>query len=327
NFSISKVLSSTINSSFSKPQNALLAKTMASSKLLLTFFQFTLVLSVLGLANAYSLKLDYYKKSCPSAKHIAKAITKNFIPGHQGCDGSVLLNSTKNNKAERDAYPNLSLRGFQKKKCPGVVSCADILALVAREAVSQIGGPFWLVPLGRRDGRVSTASAATANLPSFAFNITQLKASFASKGLSDKDLVVLSGGHTIGIAHCDAFSDRLYNFNRRGGTDPTMDQNYIDALKKKCPPGDSTTLVEMDPGSHRTFDAHYYTLVSKRRGLLQSDAALLKDSATNAYVQLQATTAGSTFMEDFAKSMAKMGKIGVLTGSSGEIRKQCSTIN
>ncbi|XAR55521.1 Peroxidase [Bertholletia excelsa] len=326
---------------------------MASSKLLLTFFQFTLVLSVLGLANAYSLKLDYYKKSCPSAKHIAKAITKNFISRApslaaallrlhfhdcfvRGCDGSVLLNSTKNNKAERDAYPNLSLRGFQvidsvkkalEKKCPGVVSCADILALVAREAVSQIGGPFWLVPLGRRDGRVSTASAATANLPSFAFNITQLKASFASKGLSDKDLVVLSGGHTIGIAHCDAFSDRLYNFNRRGGTDPTMDQNYIDALKKKCPPGDSTTLVEMDPGSHRTFDAHYYTLVSKRRGLLQSDAALLKDSATNAYVHLQATTAGSTFMEDFAKSMAKMGKIGVLTGSSGEIRKQCSTIN
>ncbi|XAR55520.1 Peroxidase [Bertholletia excelsa] len=83
----------------------------------------------------------------------------------------------------------------------------------------------------------------------------------------------------------------------------------------------------MDPGSYRTFDAHYYTLVSKRRGLFQSDAALLTDSATKAYVHLQATTGGCTFMEDFAESMLKMGQIGVLTGSSGEIRKQCSTIN
>lgn len=62
----------------------------------------------------------------------------------QGCEASVLLNSTNNNQAERDAIPNLSLRGFQvidavkaaiEKACPGVVSCADILALAARNAV------------------------------------------------------------------------------------------------------------------------------------------------------------------------------------------------
>lgn len=65
----------------------------------------------------------------------------------QGCDGSVLLNSTKNNLAEKDGIPNLSLRGFQvidavktavESKCPGVVSCADILALVARDAISMV---------------------------------------------------------------------------------------------------------------------------------------------------------------------------------------------
>lgn len=58
-----------------------------------------------------------------------------------------MLNSTTNNQAEKDAIPNLSLRGFQvidavksalEKTCPGVVSCADILTLVARDAVSLV---------------------------------------------------------------------------------------------------------------------------------------------------------------------------------------------
>lgn len=69
-----------------------------------------------------------------------------FFDG-QGCDASVLLNSTKNNRAEKDSSPNMSVRGFGfidavksklEEECPGVVSCADIIALVARDAVAAI---------------------------------------------------------------------------------------------------------------------------------------------------------------------------------------------
>lgn len=135
------------------------------------------------------------------------------------------------------------------------------------------------------------------------------------------------GGHTIGTSHCPSFTNRLYNFTGKGDTDPSLDPNYIAKLKSKCKPGDQTTLAEMDPGSYKTFDEGYYTLVAKRRGLFQSDSALLADGETRAYVKLQATTHGSTFFKDFGVSMVKMGRIGVLTGTAGQIRKVCTKIN
>ena len=128
------------------------------------------------------------------------------------------------------------------------------------------------------------------------------------------------------MSHCSSFANRLYNFTGIGDTDPTMDQNYIARLKLKCKPNDQTTIAELDPGSFKTFDDSYFRLVNKRRGLLQSDAALLDDPETKAYM-IQATSYGSTFFKDFGVSMVKMGRIGVLTGSQGEIRKVCSKVN
>ncbi|KAJ6289359.1 hypothetical protein OIU76_025219 [Salix suchowensis] len=254
----------------------------------------------------------------------------------QGCDASVLISSAGKNQTEKDAIPNKTLRGFNvidavksalEKKCPGVVSCADVLALVARDSVLMVGGPHWDVPTGRRDGRVSIANEALFNLPPPFANITVLKQQFAGVGLSVKDLAVLSGGHTIGIGHCTTISDRLYNFTGKGDTDPALDRRYAAQLKKKCKPGNSNTVAEMDPGSFKSFDEDYYTVVAKRRGLFQSDAALLDDAETRDYVKLQSRTQGSTFAQDFAESMVKMGNIGVLTGKQGEIRKRCAFVN
>ncbi|KAI3745094.1 hypothetical protein L1987_58196 [Smallanthus sonchifolius] len=161
------------------------------------------------------------------------------------------------------------------------------------------------MPLGRRDGRVSIADESLT-LPPFDANIDKLKAIFASKGLSVKDLVVLSG---------------------KGDTDPSLDEKYVPYLKSKCKPTDKTTQLEMDPGSVKTFDESYYTNVLKRRGLFGSDAALITDYETRAYVKLQAQSHGSTFFKDFQESMVKMGQIEVLTGSAGEIRRHCNLIN
>ncbi|KAJ9169042.1 hypothetical protein P3X46_020511 [Hevea brasiliensis] len=320
---------------------------------LLVHFIFV-VLFVFSPVNA-QLKVGFYSKTCPQAEAIVKEVIDGVLSVApslagpllrmhfhdcfvRGCDGSVLLNSSSH-QAEKDAFPNLTLRGYQvidrvksalEKACPGVVSCADIVAIVARDVTVASKGLRWEVETGRRDGTVSNLTETFTNLIAPDSNITTIIARFQAKCLSVKDAVVLLGSHTIGTSHCSSFNSRLYNFTGKGinnDSDPTLDSAYAKALKIKCKPGDQNSLVEMDPGSFRTFDADYYTLVSKRRGLFQSDAALLDNSFTKAYVELQAATKGSTFLKDFGVSMVKMGRVGVLTGTAGEIRKVCSKVN
>ncbi|KAI9188458.1 hypothetical protein LWI28_017062 [Acer negundo] len=193
--------------------------------------------------------------------------------------------------------------------------------------ISQLRGLSWDVETGRRDGRISNATETFGNLIGPTANISTLVNGWARKGLSVKDLVVLSGGHTIGTSHCSSFNERLYNFTGKGDADPRLDSEYMEKLKLKCKPGDQKTLVEMDPGSFKTVDESYYTLVSKRRGLFQSDAALLENKETRDYIFSQAGKTFGSFFKDFGVSMVNMGRIEVLTGKSGEIRKVCSRVN
>ncbi|OWM75503.1 hypothetical protein CDL15_Pgr021667 [Punica granatum] len=109
----------------------------------------------------------------------------------QGCDGSVLIDSTPSNTADKDNQFVLGLWGFEvidsakarlEEVCKGIVSCADILAFAARDNVHISGGLNYDIPAGRRDGRVSLDSEVIGNLPPPFFNLTQLTQNFASKG-------------------------------------------------------------------------------------------------------------------------------------------------
>lgn len=56
----------------------------------------------------------------------------------------------------------------------------------------QSGGVYWDVPAGRRDGRISRASEIV-DIPLPSFNLVQITESFANKGLTQADMVALSG--------------------------------------------------------------------------------------------------------------------------------------
>ena len=73
------------------------------------------------------------------------------------------------------------------------------------------------------------------------------------------------------------------------------------------------------------FDKYYVNLVN-REGLFTSDQDLFTNAATRDMVARFARSQ-KAFFDQFASSIVKMGQIKVLTGSQGQIRRNCSARN
>ncbi|RDX58079.1 Peroxidase 15 [Mucuna pruriens] len=314
------------------------------------------VLGALPFSSDAQLDPSFYSNTCSNVHSIVRGVIRNvsksdprmlasLIRLHfhdcfvQGCDGSILLNNTATIVSEQQALPNNnSIRGLDvvnqiktavESACPGVVSCADILALAAEISVVLANGPDWKVPLGRRDSLTANQTLANQNLPAPFFNLTQLKAAFAAQGLNTTDLVALSGAHTFGRAHCSLFVSRLYNFSNTGNPDPTLNTTYLQTLRAICPNGGpGTNLTNFDPTTPDTFDKNYYSNLQVHNGLLQSDQELFSTTGADTIDIVNRFSANQTlFFQSFVASMIKMGNIGVLTGSQGQIRTQCNFVN
>ncbi|KAJ7568305.1 hypothetical protein O6H91_01G027100 [Diphasiastrum complanatum] len=320
---------------------------------LVLVFGVSVLLFAAGFGGAQMLSASFYDSSCPMMKSIVAATVAQHLLQDitsaapllriffhdcfvSGCDASVLLDSTNGNSAEKDAQPNQTLSQFNiideiknqlEKLCPGVVSCADIIALASREAVAQSGGPRWMAEMGRRDGRKSSALDASLHLPSTRSSAQPLIDSFAALGLNTRDLVTLSGAHTFGRAHCFAVARRFIGFNSSNGIDPTLDTVYAQRLRRLCPlPIDPRARVALDPVTPNQFDTEYFQDLLVNQGIFSSDSALVLDSRTKNFVNEYATNTSSFFVQ-FPLAMTKLGRIGVLTGQSGEIRKTCHAVN
>ncbi|KAK7268990.1 hypothetical protein RIF29_21704 [Crotalaria pallida] len=293
--------------------------------------------------GADGLNMNYYFMSCPFVEPVVKNIVNNALQDDptlaaglirmhfhdcfiEGCDGSVLIESTKDNTAEKDSPGNLSLRGFEvidaikevlEKRCPGVVSCADIVALAARDAVFFSGGPLYDIPKGRKDGRRSKIED-TINLPFPTFNASQLISAFGRRGLTAQEMVALSGAHTLGVTSCASFKNRLSQ------VDPTLDSEFAKTLSKTCSSGDKA--VQPFDATKNDFDNVYYNGLLRKNGVLTSDQTLFTSPQTRNIVYAYAMNQ-AMFFYDFQQAMVKMGLIDVKEGPKGEVRLNCREIN
>ncbi|XP_031103599.1 peroxidase P7-like [Ipomoea triloba] len=301
---------------------------------------------LLGMSSA-KLSEDFYEKSCPKALFIIKSGVRSAVRAEprmgasllrlhfhdcfvNGCDASVLLDDTPTFTGEKTAGPNIgSIRGFDviddiktqiEKYCPGVVSCADILAVAGRDSTVALDGPSWKVLLGRRDSTTASFSDANRDLPAPNSNLNQLISAYSNKGFSVREMVALSGSHTIGQARCVNFRDRIYN-------DTNINAPFARSLQANCPrsQGDDN-LAPLDVTTPTSFDNKYFKNLQSQKGLLHSDQVLFNGGSTDSIVNIYSSNP-STFASDFANAMVKMSTLSPLTGSNGQIRKNCRKIN
>ncbi|CAL4995942.1 unnamed protein product [Urochloa decumbens] len=327
---------------------SIMAARKCSSSGIIALILFLLLAAGTSSATA-QLSAGFYSHSCPGVYDAVRSVMKAAIGREQrmgasilrmffhdcfvqGCDASLLLDDTASFQGEKMATPNNgSVRGFEviddiktavEKVCPGVVSCADILAIAARDSVVILGGPNWDVKLGRRDSTTASFSGANNNIPPPTSGLSNLTSLFAAQGLSQKDMVALSGAHTIGQARCTNFRAHVYN-------DTNIDDAFARTRQSACPrtsgSGDNN-LAPLDLQTPTVFENNYYKNLVCKKGLLHSDQELFNGGSTDAQVQSYVSSQ-SAFFADFVTGMIKMGDITPLTGSNGEIRKNCRRIN
>ncbi|KAI3814731.1 hypothetical protein L1987_14375 [Smallanthus sonchifolius] len=310
-----------------------------------------LFLSLFITSSYAQLRQNFYKNTCPNVESIVKsAVTKKlqqtFVTAPatlrlffhdcfvRGCDASVLL---ANANAEKDHPDDLSLAGDgfdtvikakaaldNNPNCRNKVSCADILALATRDVIALAGGPSYSVELGRRDGRISTKRSVQHSIPHPDFKLDQLNSMFSKHGLSQTDMIALSGAHTLGFSHCSKFKSRIFS---KKGIDRTLNRQYALQLRQMCPLKVNPTIaINMDPTTPRTFDNAYYRNLQQGKGLFTSDQVLFTDTRSRPTVN-QFASSNNALNQAFVTAITKLGRVGVLTGSKGEIRRDCTRVN
>ncbi|CAN1155841.1 Lignin-forming anionic peroxidase [Linum perenne] len=282
-------------------------------------------------SEAQELSTNFYSNSCPNALSTIRRSINTAISRERRMAASLLrlhfhdcfvqgYQTSTSTQTEKTAIPN---RRFTKtfkviedaksrieRLCPGVVSCSDIIAVAARDASASVEGPTWDVKLGRRDS--DSAFLSLAN--------------FQKKGLTARDMVALSGAHTLGFAQCFTFRDRIYD-NGTKAVNKIIDSDFARKKKKACPAeGGDRYLAPLDTVTPKSFDNNYFKTLMRKKGLLESDQVLYSGGSTDGIVE-EYSRDGGKFSTDFAAAMVKMGDIGVITGSDGQIRKVCSKAN
>ncbi|CAA6663222.1 unnamed protein product [Spirodela intermedia] len=183
------------------------------------------------------------------------------------------------------------------------ITYADLYQLAGVVAVEVTGGPTIDFVPGRRVGNAILSSTnqcfrflcipREGRLPDAKQGAAHLRDIFYRMGLSDKDIVALSGGHTLGRAHPE-----------RSGFDGPWTREPL------------------------KFDNSYFVelIQADNEGLLKlpTDKALMEDSEFARYVKLYAKDEDA-FFKDYAESHKKLSELGFTPRASSGSKSDATT--
>ncbi|CAH9056713.1 unnamed protein product [Cuscuta europaea] len=191
-----------------------------------------------------------------------------------GPNGSIRNEEEYSHAANNGLKIAIDLCETVKSKHPKI-SYADLYQLAGYVAVEITGGPTIDFVPGRKDSKVSPKEG---RLPDATKGAPHLRDVFYRMGLSDRDIVALSGGHTLGKAHPE-----------RSGFDGAWTKEPL------------------------KFDNSYFVELLKddTKGLLKlaTDKALIDDPEFRCYVELYAKDE-EAFFKDYAASHKKLSELG-----------------
>ncbi|KAK3164180.1 hypothetical protein QOZ80_1AG0013800 [Eleusine coracana subsp. coracana] len=314
---------------------------MKVSAVLLVLFAFQAAVAVVRSTAPCTLTVGYYNDKCNrSVEGIVRDTVKAALNADstigaalirllfhdcfvRGCDASVLLDPTYSNPyPEKTSGANIGLRGFD---------VIDTIKAKLEAACPNTRGAWTSV--------VSSSADAESNLPGSTFEVSKLISNFAVKGFTPEELVILSGAHSVGRAHCSSFQDRLSapsseinpyfrdNVLRKdcgaGPADPMVENNIRDQNATTL--GNLTGYVVPANGSDLLDNSYYHNNLNNLV-LFHSDWALIDSSATLKHVHEYADN-GTLWNLDFVDALVKLSKLTMPPGSTGEIRKMCRATN
>ncbi|EFJ16895.1 hypothetical protein SELMODRAFT_115982 [Selaginella moellendorffii] len=301
----------------------------------------------LGNSTSTSLRLGYYGSSCPNAETIVRQTLMTLLMQDptagaallrlafhdcdvMGCDASIILDSTPQFQSELESPKNFGIRRVDfidrikaslEGSCPRTVSCADIIALAARDSILLAGGPNIPVLTGRKDSTRADLVTANRKLATATSSVEEILQDFASMGINPQEAVSLLGAHTLGVGHCLSVVNRLYP-----SVDTKMDLMYSMALRVLCPSPKfylNITAIPNDSTMFR-FDNMFFKDAALRRVLFALDAAVESDPRTSIYTSKFAQNQG-LFFDTFSRAFVKLTS--VVNSEATQVRSNCRAIN
>jgi hypothetical protein len=240
--------------------------------------------------------IDQKANACPIAMRLAWHASGTYCAATAtgGSNGATIRFAPEQSDPANEGLHIVRDLLLRVKQAHPDVSLADLYAVAGCMAVEFLGGPRIPFNFGRTDDVDNRRCPANGRLPDASQGLAHLRAVFGRMGFNDREIVALSGGHTLGRMH-----KVRSGFDGPWTTAPLkFDNEYYRNLVH-------LTWVKRD----WTGPLQYEDKESGKLAMLPTDIALLSEPATRAVVEEYARSE-EAFFRDFAAAFGKLVALG-----------------